>query len=304
MLAARQEFYATINAMRSITEAPLLLDVLPVGAPQNVTARILRHGLAVSAFSLLERYLKEVFSHLVTEIQNSKIGITDFPLKLQKFLIVDSISGFNNKISFIRDDIDKISYVLANINQLHGFMIAPPKYSATGFSPSGSNIGHEDVKRGFRSFLVSNPWGKMTTIATDIGAATLSLEDDFKALARARHQAAHDPAGNIPTANLQAHLGAATTIAMTADLLGCAVSDAIVSCKKKADFEAGINNARCHFRFLDDLSNGRWAEKKPDGKRVVRLHVDRSVGVATVSKRSGTPRVVIRNSKSQPIELI
>jgi hypothetical protein len=52
--------------MLALTQEHLLTDTFPHVAPHNVGARILRLGIAVSAFSLLEGFLEETFAELMT----------------------------------------------------------------------------------------------------------------------------------------------------------------------------------------------------------------------------------------------
>ena len=54
--------------MLELSKNPLLTDVFPPTDPHNIGARILRRGLAVSAFSLLEAYLEERLEELTIDV--------------------------------------------------------------------------------------------------------------------------------------------------------------------------------------------------------------------------------------------
>lgn len=285
------------------TSDPLLTDKLPLVSEHNTRARILRHGIAVSAFAMLERYIKNVFEHMVRELAQSTIMYPDLPKKLKKFILVESIAGLSNVAYFIKDDQLKISYIEERISEISLFKENPPTYTHLGFSPSGSNVGHEDVKKGFSAFGVQDPWGKLTALSSTIGSSYFSLEDQYRTLASARNNSAHDPAGNIPTATLQSNLHAVVVLGIAVDLLGHAVGRAAKLCTDKSKFENEVNTVKHSIRFLDEQLDGKWAERATTGGRIIKKYPNRVSGVASASARSGGPSVVVRDASGLPIAI-
>lgn len=304
MSVYRGEFYRALQAMLGVSGEPLLQDVLPVGDPHNVSARILRHGIAVSAFAVLETYVKSILEYLVSRVALSPIIYTQFPDKLRKFISVDSISGFNNNLYFIRDEAAKMLYVDSHIASIAGYSANPPRYTSFGFSPTGANVGHEDVKKGFGAFGMNDAWGELDSIATLIGASSLSLNNDFKTLAQARHSSAHDPAGNIPTATLQSNLNAAVLPGVTIDLLAKGLGSAIQSCADPTRLAAAITGISHPVRFLDQQLDGTWLERPTLTARGVRKYADLAAGQAGISSRKSFSYIVVRDTSTRPIELL
>jgi hypothetical protein len=179
----------------------------------------------------------------------------------------------------------------------------PPIYTALGFSPKGSNVGHEDIKQAFGYFGVKDVWGKMNHLAATFGGATLSLRDNFIALAGARHRAAHDPTSSIPVADLQSNIRSAIVIGICCDVTAKNVGAAIRKCLNINNLENDVTQYSGLYRFLDEQRDGSWVEKIPTRSRSVKRYNNRAEGVAAASARRFTSYVVVRDKTGQPVEL-
>lgn len=303
MAPYRAEFYEALQAMLKVTDERLLTDLLPLSSTHNVTARILRHGIAVSAFAMLERYTKNVFERMMNDLAVSSVLYVDLPSKLRRFIVADAVVGLGNTASFIRDEQSKIAYIESQIFSISQHKLNPPTYTSLGFSPTGSNVNHEDIKKGFAAFGLQDPWRKLTALSAAVGSGYLSLEDEYKTLAGARNSSAHDPASNIPTGTLQSNLNAVTVLAMTIDLLGHAVGKASKLCQNKANFERDVNAITFSIRFLDEQLDGTWAERSTNGGKVIKKYPNRDAGIASVSARGGNPAVIVRSTSGLPVSL-
>jgi hypothetical protein len=269
----------------------------------NLSARVLRHGLAVSAFSMLERYLSDIFSYLLVEdVSSSRIPFPDLPDSMREFIVVDAVTGMTNKLSFIKDQLERINFSDKSLSAINKYMDVPPIYTAFGFSPKGSNIGHEDIKRAFGVFGVKDAWGKMNSLAATVGGAVLSLRDNFIALSSARHRAAHDPVSSIPVADLQSNIRSAIVIGLCCDMLAKNAGAAIRFCNDKNNLGSDVESFSRPCRFLDQVSGG-WLERASPVATGTKRYADRASGIMGAVSRKGLPFVVVRDMTGQPIEL-
>jgi hypothetical protein len=304
MTQFRQEFFSTLEQMLRVSSEPLLQDRLPLADPTNGAARILRHGLAVSAFSMLEKYVGASFEHLLVEdVSKAHLAFSDLPEDIRDFIAVDSVIGMTNRLSFIKASADRFAYVDRSLVLVNRYRAAPPAYTALGFSPKGSNIGHEDIKQAFGIFGVKDAWGKMNTLAATFGSAVLSLRDNFIALASARHRAAHDPISSIPVSDLQSHIRSAIIIGICCDVLSKNAGTAIRMCRHKNNLESDVATFSRPTRFLDQQTDGSWLERASPTQRGVKKYTERTSGMASAKARNGTPFVLVRDMTGQPIEL-
>lgn len=304
MAQFRREFFSTLEQMLRVSSEPLLQDKLPLTDPANLSARILRHGLAVSAFSMLEKYVGAVFEHLLVEdLGKSKMAFADLPDNIRDFIVVESVVGMSNRLSFIRTSPDRLNYVDQTLALVTKYKAVPPAYTALGFSPKGSNVGHEDIKQAFGVFGVRDAWGKMNLLAATFGGAVLSLRDNFIALGSARHRAAHDPVSSIPVADLQSNIRSAIVIGICCDVIAKNAGAAIRACRNKNNLENDVARFSRASRFLDQQIDGSWLERASPMHRGAKRYADRPAGITGARARGGRPFVVVRDTTGQPVEL-
>jgi hypothetical protein len=304
MAQFRRAFFSTLEQMLKVSSEPLLQDKLPLTDAANLSARVLRHGLAVSAFSMLEKYVDAVFEHLLLEdVSKANLAFSDLPESIRNFVVVDSVAGVVNRLSFIKSSPDRYNYVDQKLTLLTQYKAVPPTYTALGFSPRGSNIGHEDIKQAFGIFGVKDAWGKMNDLAAKFGGAVLSLRENFIALASARHSAAHDPVSSIPVADLQSNIRSAIVIGICCDVIAKNAGVAIRTCHDKKQLENDVARFTRPYRFLDQQADGSWLERPSPSSRGVKRYSDRAAGITGAHARRGTPYIVVRDLTGQPVEL-
>lgn len=304
MAQFRQEFFGTLEQMLKVSGEPLLQDRLPLTDPANLSARVLRLGLAVSAFAMLEKYVGAVFDYLVEkDVSAARLGFAALPDSIRDFIVVDSTIGMNNRLSFLRGSPDRLNYVTQTLELVIKYKDAAPSYTALGFSPKGSNVGHDDIKQAFGTFGVKDAWGKMNSLAAAFGGATLSLQQNYKNLSAARHKAAHDPVSSIPVADLQSNIRSAIVIGICCDVLAKNAGAAIKACQDKKNFEKDVAAYSRETRFLDEQPDGSWLERASPAHRGAKLYPSRAIGVAGALARAARPLVIVRDRTGQPIEL-
>lgn len=303
MTAFRVDFYGALQELLQVVEYPILQDTLPVAIPSNLTARLLRHGVAVSTFSMLERYIRLVFDELLYDVSRGVLTYSNFPDSMRKFIIVDSVVGLANQLGFMRDSSARISHADTHIFAISKYKSNPPTYTAHGFSPKGSNVGHEDIKQAFAAFGLKDAWGRMDALATRIGGAMPSLNNEFKLLSEARNLAAHDPVSSIPIADLRSHIQSAITIAICCDIIAKNVGAAIRTCTDARALTSSIEAFFRPVRFLDEQIDGTWLERATPTHRAVKRYRQKADGIAGAVARVGVPFVVLRNTRLLPIEL-
>lgn len=303
MSAFRAEFFAALHAMLALCQNPLLIDTFPPSAPHNAPARILRRGLAVSAFAYLENYIKETFKHLADDLAQGPIQYAALPDKLRKFLLADAISGINTNLNFIRDENAKTAAAEVHIGDISKYLLPVPRYTSLGFSPTGSNVGHEDIKKGFAAFGVSDVWGKIRIFSSLIGASILSPQDNYKNLSNYRNAGAHNPTGDIPTSTLEDAIRDTITIGICIDLLAKQVGRSIAQCTNAAQFVSDVQGGSMSVRFVDDTGTGFWLERAGVSRKAKKKYSDKNIAVAGALARANTQAVILRSVSLLPLEL-
>jgi hypothetical protein len=288
MSLARNVFYETVSVMRAVAQNPLLTDSAVGLSQHNVQARILRNGLIISSFSLMETYLEDRLEEKIRELSGSRIPYSSFSETLQTFLTVDAIAGMATKIGFA-DRSDRLQLAERHLVQTANFRAVPPIYTGLGFSPKGSNISEGDIKSLFAAFGVRDGWRRLSALCGNVGSSRLSLRDDFKNL----------------TADVETHLATALLIGLTSDIVITHAIDCFLKKRSLAAAETAANNvSSLSVRFLDEQVGGLWIERVGINGSVIKRYADRGLGKAEARSRSRLLPIVVRNSSLVPIELL
>lgn len=288
--------------MLEVTDDPLLTDTFPPSAPQNTSARLLRLGIAVTAFSSLEKYVDSRFEDLMSKVQTSPVQFSSFDDDLKSFLSREAALGLLNRTSYIEDGL-KQGYFDTNIARVAKYLEVPAIYTAYGFSPRGSNIGHGDIKEALRALGLKDPWGKLVAITTAIGSKRVSLFDDYKAMAAKRHKSAHDPMSNVPTADLKTHLEMAIAIGIGIDILTTTIGDAYVAASNKGDLAARLLALSYPVRFIDQQADGSLLERATATGRGIKQYLTESAAITGASGRAKFAFLILRAPSTMPLAL-
>lgn len=304
MSPARQTFYDALAAMRDTIRDPLLTDSIIGSSQHNTRARILRNGLLVSSFSLLESYLEDRLEEKIQELSTSRIGYSSFSEALRAFLTVHAVTGLSTRINFA-DKADRLQLAESHLLRTAGFRSSPPSYTGLGFSPKGSNISEADIKELFASFGVRDGWRHLSDLCSRLGSARLSLRDDFRNFHRARNKAAHDSSTNIATSDLETHLATSLLIGMTADIVLTYAINCFVKNRTLVSAETASNNVtNLKIRFIDEQIGGSWIERVGLNGGSIKRYLDRQSAISAVRTRAKAYPIVLRSSSRVPTELI
>jgi hypothetical protein len=299
MKLVRTEFFAKIDRLVELTGNDLLVDKFPPQAVHNASARLLRSGIMVSTFALLEGYLEATFENLFAVISAGQVGYADLGADLQQMIIVEGVAGLVTRTQFVPKP-DRQAFVEKWLPALAAFKSTPPGYTSLGFSPKGSNVGADDVRDAFAACGLDKVWNRLKAIASSIGSTRVSLEQDFRNLAAARNTAAHNPDSNIATADLQAHLQTALVLGVACDILATACCDAFTAAKVPADITASNLGTVRSLRFLDEDTSGAWCERPAAAGKVVKRYAARAAGIGAALQRKNVGFVVVRNASQLP----
>lgn len=291
-----RDFYRAIASMRKLAiEERLLTDDGLGDTEHNLSARILRHGMSVTAFAMLEKHLQALFDAFMSDISAGPIAHSEMSIPFKAFCMVDSLLGLQNKMNFYRRPEHKLAFLEERFESLLGLASNPPRYNGYSFSPKGTNVTAEDVKTAFLALGVSDPWRKLTALTSRIGNARTNLEDDFKNLAKTRHSSAHNPTGNIPSQDLLTNIIVAGVVGA---VVGAMLQSLRASYLQARSAESLLNAAKdptVEFRFIDRSTRNRWIERTRNGG-VLRRFSTLEDAVNSARRRRGTHVITSRDS--------
>jgi hypothetical protein len=218
MSSARAQFLARMSSLiRSLRIDAVSSKPLTEQAHNDV-ARMLRNGLAVVGFAALEDFLKSRTSEILTEVGRTHVPFRDLPERLRFATTFEAISALSYQLS-IRAKADRIAYV-----QEHAQKIASTATGAYELTPHAlgydqANLAEDAIRAVLKSFLIDDPWGEMTRLASRIGLISLPLEETYKSAALRRNRAAHVAHADTPQTDLVQFTKEALAIAIAFDAL-------------------------------------------------------------------------------------
>jgi hypothetical protein len=302
-MSARSTFYERIGLLRELSDDSLLTDTFPPNDAHNIRATILRNGLVVSAFSLLEGYLRDRIDENILTLTNARMTYGMLGEKLRRLLSQDAILGLGNRINFI-DKAERLSFAETNISRLAAHPASPIGYTGLGFSPKGSNISVDDLQALLSAFEIQQPWQSLSRTCSNLGATRISIQNDFVNLIRNRNKAAHDSTTNTPTSDLRTHIDTALLVGMGIDII---LTNAIGAFVRERTLDAAINSANLlplTCRFLDAEGKDAWKEKIGANGRTIKRYADKLSAKNGAQARVGGTLIVLRDLRSIPIELL
>ena len=82
-MTAKDELFSRLEYLSAAKNLPELIDVGVAQSTHNGVANLLRKGLGIVAFNILEDFIKKRASEALGRISGSRIDFFKLPLKLQ-----------------------------------------------------------------------------------------------------------------------------------------------------------------------------------------------------------------------------
>jgi RiboL-PSP-HEPN len=219
MSIARSNFVNRISVLRDSLGDSALADGPPANIQKNAVAAMLRNGLAVLAFAIIEDFIRDRTAEILNSFSSTTVKFDDLSEDLQQAITVSALNGIlfkskyqekNNKIPWILAQLPPIASATTNITNLS-------KYS---FGQSASNIADDEPAKILGAFGVAGGWNAIAATARRIGlGGALDYAQAFKDIAKRRHSAAHDTTTKIPLNDLINSVKTIIAICCSFDLL-------------------------------------------------------------------------------------
>lgn len=306
MPGARNDLFERLEAFSAAAQNPALQVQPPAAVQHNMAARLLRNGLAVAGFALLEDFLKRRTGEALRSLGPPALKFSDLPGPLREAATSGALSSATFQARLVsRAGDDPIPFIQAIASDVASTASSAFRLSDMCFGYGQPNLGHEDVKKILKAFVVDGSWDQIKDIATRVGlGGGVSYEEVFRGAARMRNEAAHNSAADIAVSDLASFGRNATAIAIGFDLL---LSRAT---RLMREGHVGVLNgaykvkaAQVAIRFVDPTVKGwrEWIEGKP---RAVRRSSDAStlVGQATLRAQKVRQVVVLRANNLTPLK--
>lgn len=220
MTKARVTFWQRTGAMRAAIDDYELQDLplLAKNASRNASVRVIRNGLAVQCFNILEDFIKARTSEALTEISISGVQFSWLPDALREAATLGAVKAIGVQAKR-RLKPDQIVYTQTYSAQIASTQTGALQLPDIGFFHIASNIGADNLRDALIAFGVHKPWEQLSGLLSRMSISALPAENVFSSLAERRHSAAHNPNTSISESDLVQSIVDAIGIGVGFDLL-------------------------------------------------------------------------------------
>ncbi len=205
---ARGTFYERIEALGSAISHDSVVSGPPAARMENARARIMRSGLAVTTFTILEDFLRARTQETFAYISRSGNPFGKMPAQLRRIATIRTVKAILFQLGIKNDARDDIAYVQEKASSIASTLTASYEISDIAFGYDTSNLSDTMVEELLEALHIDKPWESMGQIGARAGIGTLRQRHRaaFLELAARRHHAAHDPRSDVQPSELEAGL--------------------------------------------------------------------------------------------------
>lgn len=302
-MAARDALFNTLYTIDQLLLERFIQDLTVISSVDNDKARVLRNGLSISLFNMLEHFLKQRYLEISLQLSGAQILFDDFPDKLRRVLTIRALSGL---VSYINrsSPAERINIFKSHVRVMSSTFSAVPEFSYLGFGYEKSNISQQDIVELVSALGISEVWDTMAEISGQVGLARPALKSDFEELGRARHEAAHNALANIPSQDLLLNFYIVKAVALSFDALLSQAARAYCELSNWTAIGAILSAPKLRFRFLDIQANGACKERRGTSTKYLKSYRNLKVGKAALVSRARKhlEMVVVRSESLIPVE--
>lgn len=288
-MSAQAELFNRLKYLNAAVNLKSLIDVGIVPSDHNGVANLLRKGLGIVAFNILEDYIKNRSKESLNYLSSSGVPFTNLTSTLQEA----SISGALNALAFRaklhkKEGNDWKLLIQDEALKIHSTKNTIYRLSSYSLVSSGSNVSYEEVKLLLKSFGIDGGWGKLKMVSDAIGGGVPDLCQSYKNAAERRHYSAHKAGFVYDYRWLENIRNEIIAIAVSLDVLLSArcrqISADLTKTINLHNIDDGLN-----FRFLEK-SGATYRETLLIGGRAKKIWPSLADAVANIKPRLTSKR--------------
>jgi hypothetical protein len=260
-MSAKENLLSRLKYLEIALSSSDVIDISLDENDHNGAANLLRKGLGIVAFNILEDFIKEKSQEALNSLSISGAKYSDLTIKLQEATTLGALKALAFRAKIEKKDggswLSLIQDESKNISSTSSDSFTLSKFS---FVHESSNISYADIKDLLSAFNISGGWQTLKKVSDDIGGGVNDLAQSYKNAFERRHSAAHTSGFKYEFSWLSNIKSEIIAISASIDILLtvlCRLVDA--SPLKKMDEHQVIPNI--NYRFLVSES-GVFKEKK------------------------------------------
>ncbi|MGP3536417.1 hypothetical protein ACTU3I_16600 [Microbacterium sp. RD1] len=290
---ARAALTQGVEGLRTASLATAVRAADPAG-------EILRRGVAVTAFNLLETFIEGRLLEVTTHINQGHLHFADLPERVQRQATRNLLDVASARVR--RMPVGDVRAFAQGVGDSLSAVSGAVNLSSLMWMWSGSNMSAADYSAVLKSFHVEQPWIAVAALSTRVGIAAGDPQTDLSELAQERHRAAHHSTHQVSNLWIPLAIDHVVKFAVALDAFvsvgGAALrrgDPAFLADTNWTGSVIGIRRVRERARD--------WAEFTESGKNAFRRGTDQhAVTMEAAGRCSNTDLLVITDAGGQIVD--
>lgn len=218
-IPAKDNLLKRILSVDNATQLPALIDKDVMQEQHNITANLLRKGLGIVAFNILEDFIKSRTIEMFDFISNARVRFEQLPDSFRIAATNGALRGLVYQAGLEKkNNGDWLALIHSEAKSIFSTSQFPYTLSRVSLLSDGSNVGHDDIPEVMKCLDITGGWKTLQKISNDIGGGTLDLNAAYKNMFFDRNRCAHEAGFNYPYTSLDNSLNDIVTIASAFDI--------------------------------------------------------------------------------------
>lgn len=191
-MSAKSELFEKLKYLDTAILSDSLIDDGVAISEHNGAANLLRKGLGIVAFNILEDFIKNKSLETLDYISGSGIQFSNLPNSLQENSILGAIKSLVFRANIKKKEGGDWRTLIQNESlKIHSTQNNPYKLSKYSLVSANSNISAQEVNDLLKSFSIDGGWRKLKEISDLINGGITDLNQSYKNATERRHNSAH-----------------------------------------------------------------------------------------------------------------
>jgi hypothetical protein len=197
MPSAQQTFLQRIATFKKTLDSDFLRDDGITPSLHNEKARLLRNGIAIIGFTILEDFIKDRTGEVLERVGSPGVLFNALSQELQEAITSKALKSIAERASNLkRSNEDWLSFIQSETTHIASTAGIPFSVSRYSLGWDKSNLAKKDITDFMSILNVAGGWQSVLQMTTKANSTLLSPENVFYNAAQRRHKAAHNPAAN------------------------------------------------------------------------------------------------------------
>jgi hypothetical protein len=191
-MSAKSELIERLKYIDSAASLPTLIDNGIAQSEHNSVANLLRKGICIVAFNILEDYIKKKAIESLDILALTGISYTNLSDFLQESAINGALTSLNFQARILKGDGQDYKLTIQEETRKIASTIGSPfELSKYTLLSSGSNVTSDEIGDFLRAFGITGGWRLLKTISDSVGGGIPDLAVAFRLASQRRHSCAH-----------------------------------------------------------------------------------------------------------------